>query len=132
MPTTMPVKANQRCSDALRGDCFVKCAPTPTPGQANTCEGVMDVIFDLSLGTLSASVLAGQRSTPCWPVTLHGDASLTVCLAFALTAECLVFALTAETTRSALRKTMMIKTWGFMSAGLAIPRRKGNGNFCFT
>src|SRR5260370_41207162 len=129
MPATIPVKANQRCSDALRGDFVVKCAPTPTPGQANTCEGVMDVIFDLSLGTFWASVLAGQRSTPCSPVNLHGDASLTVCLAFAL---CLVFALTAETNKSALRKTTALKIWGFMSARISNSPPKRQRSFRFT
>jgi hypothetical protein len=92
---------------AISGFVVLRVMPAfvPTPGHANICEGVMDVIFDLSVETRSGSVLAGQRSTPCWPVIVHGDVSLTVCL---------VVALEAETTKSALSKTVASMSWGFM------------------
>jgi hypothetical protein len=78
---TCPVKANHLCSEAMRGDCRVKCALAPTPGQPNICDGVIDRTFDLSVGGMSGSVFAGQRSLPCAPWETHGDEKATTCLA---------------------------------------------------
>src|SRR6266568_3415726 len=77
-PVMRPVKANQRCSEAIRFELRVIPALMPTPGQLNIREGVIGVIFDLSAGTRSESVLAGQRSTPCCPVILHGETNVTL------------------------------------------------------
>src|SRR6266852_476289 len=78
MPVTRPVKANQRFSEAIRLELRVIPAFVPTPAQLNILEGVVGVIFDLSTGTRSESVLAGQRSTPCCPEILHGEANVTL------------------------------------------------------
>lgn len=78
---TRPVKANHRCSEVMRDECRVKCALTPTPGQPNICDGVIDRIFDLSVGGMPGSVFAGQRSLPCAPWETHGDEKVTTCFA---------------------------------------------------